>query len=389
MHDFEEKINRNMMIGWLIIVGILIVAYFGEFLKGERTGGYMFVFSLVTVLPALVCLFLYSRDKSSRHLRYHIIFGYYIMYIFVLMTGNTTMVFSYIFPLLSLIVLYHQPRLVLSMGAISFISNLFFDFQLYMSGKITIENSRDVEIQLALIILCFSFLYIASKTYNDIHEQNRIYINEIDKKNKEIKRVTIQTITTIANIMDAKDEYTKGHSQRVAEYSAAIARELGYDEHKIDNIRCIGLLHDIGKVGIPDSILDKPEKLSEEEFDIMKQHVIIGGNILQDTNMIKGLDMGAKYHHERYDGSGYIEGLKGDEIPEVARIISLSDAYDAMTSNRVYRKRLSDEKVINEIMRCRGTQFDPKIVDVFIKLLRENKIQSLSPDIFEPAEIEA
>lgn len=127
MEAQDKKINRSMMIGWLIIVCILVVAYFGEYLKGVRTVSYMSVFYLVTILPALICLFLYYHNKSSRKLRYYIIFGYSIMYAFVLITGSTTMVFTYIFPLLSLIVLYHQPKLVLSMGIVSLLANIAYD----------------------------------------------------------------------------------------------------------------------------------------------------------------------------------------------------------------------------------------------------------------------
>ncbi len=370
------------MIGWIIIVSVLLVAYLGELIKGERTPGYFFVFSLVTVVPAVVCLVLYFKDKENPLLRFFIIFGYNIMYIFVLLTGNTTMVFTYVLPMLTLIVLYHQPKLVLIMGGISLAANLLYAGTRIASGEIGLSNSRDIEIQIALIVLCFGFLYVASKMYDDIERQNQIYIKKIDEKNNEIQRVTLQTITTIANIIDAKDEYTKGHSQRVAEYSAAIAKAMGYGEEEVRNVRFIGLLHDIGKIGIPDAILNKPGRLNEEEFHIMKQHVTIGGNILKGNNMIKDLEMGARFHHERYDGKGYAEGLKGEQIPEIARIIGLADAYDAMTSNRIYRRRLPNEEVIEEMRECGGTQFDPKITEVFITLLKENKIEQLSPDTF-------
>ena len=380
MEQNEHKINRNLIIGWMLIVGVLLVAYFGEFLKGERTGAYMAVFSLVTAVPAIVCALLYHKDKSNPRLRYFIIGGYYIMYIFVLLTGNTILVFTYIFPLLTLVVLYHQSNLVLMMGILSFFANLLYDVKLYFSNEITLQNSRDIEIQLALIILCFAFLYVASKMYQDISERNSAYVKELDDKQQQIQRVTLQTITTIANIIDAKDEYTKGHSQRVAEYSSAIARELGYDEEAVRNVQYIGLLHDIGKIGIPDAILNKPGKLTDAEFKLMKQHVEIGANILKDNNMIKDLEKGARYHHERYDGKGYQNGLKAEEIPEIARIICIADAYDAMTSNRVYRKRLSDKDVIAELKRCSGSQFDPRIVEAFVNLLENKQIAQLSPD---------
>lgn len=380
MDQNEHKINRNLIIGWMLIVIVLLAAYFGEFLKGERSGIYMTVFSFVTAIPAIICALLYGKDKSNPKLRYYIICGYYIMYIFVLMTGNTILVFTYILPLLTLIVLYHQSNLVLLMGVISLLSNLAYDIKLYLAGTITLENSRDIEIQIALIILCFGFLYAASRMYQDTFEKNKAYLKELDEKQQQIQRVTLQTITTIANIIDAKDEYTKGHSQRVAEYSSAIARELGYDEDAVRNVKYIGLLHDIGKIGIPDAILNKPGKLTDAEFQLMKQHVEIGAGILKDNNMIKDLENGVRFHHERFDGRGYLDGLKGEDIPEIARIIGIADAYDAMTSNRVYRKRLSDEDVIAELENCSGTQFDPHIANTFVRLIKNRQITHLSPD---------
>lgn len=375
METHDQKINRSMMIGWIIITLVLVFAYFGEYLKGVRTGTYMFVFYLVTVVPALICLGLYLRDKSSRYLRYYIIIGYNIMYVFVLLTGSTTMVFTYIFPLLTLIVLYHQPKLVLLMGIVSLLANIAYDVRLYFEGKITLNNSRDIEIQLALIVMCFGFLYVASRMYDNIQRKNTEYLQEIEEKNKEIQRVTLEAISTIANIIDAKDEYTKGHSQRVADYASELAKRLGYSEEALENVRYIALLHDIGKIGIPDSVLKKTARLSDQEFEVMKEHVDIGNRILHDNTVIKDLFKGAKYHHERYDGNGYTEGLKGEDIPEVARIICIADAYDAMTSSRVYRPRMTEEQAIQQLLENSGSQFDPDMIKVFIQILAEKKAQ--------------
>ena len=382
MESNERKINKNLMTGWVIIVVVLLVAYFGEYLKGERSGIYMLVFSIVTALPPIVCILMYRKNKRDDKLRYYILGGYFIMYAFVLLTGSTTMVFTYILPMLSLIVLYHHASLVLVMGVLSLIANLIFIARMFLNHQITLSNSKDIEIQLALLILCFGFLYIASRMYDDTVRKNAAYLDELDTNQKQLERVTLQTITTIANIIDAKDEYTKGHSQRVAEYASSIARELGYDAEYVQNVNYIGLLHDIGKIGIPDAILNKPGRLADNEFSLMKEHVVIGANILKDNGMIDNLLDGVKYHHERYDGKGYPEGLSGESIPQIARIIGIADAYDAMTSNRVYRKRLSDEDVIKEIERCAGTQFDPRIAHVFISMIQENKISQLSPDTF-------
>lgn len=195
---------------------------------------------------------------------------------------------------------------------------------------------------------------------------------KIDIKTKEKKEVLQQAITAIANAIDAKDAYTKGHSERVAQYSAMIAKELGLDDERAQQIHNIALLHDIGKIGIPDSILNKPGRLSDREFSIIKQHTITGGEILKDIDSMRSAFTAARFHHERYDGKGYPNGLKGEEIPIIARIISVADAYDAMTSNRVYRKKLSNDIVMAELKKGMGTQFDPEIAQVFTNILVKN-----------------
>ena len=244
-------------------------------------------------------------------------------------------------------------------------------------------SSKDMEIQFALLALCFSGGYVSAKLYGSITKSNNEYIAKLDDKTKELKRMTVQTITTIANTIDAKDEYTKGHSYRVAQYSQMLARELGMSDEDVENVHAVALLHDIGKIGVPDSILNKPGRLTDEEYAIMKKHPSIGAEILKDINILDGLDIGAKYHHERFDGRGYPDGLKGNDIPYIAKIIGIADAYDAMSSNRVYRKRFSDEKILEEIEKCKGTQFDPDVADAFIRLLKEKRLNNLSPDVVE------
>ena len=232
-----------------------------------------------------------------------------------------------------------------------------------------------MEIQLAIIILCFAAAYIVSKFYKrntDLNLQNtQTIINQIEQINK----MSLQTVTTIANIIDARDNYTKGHSTRVADYTALLAYKLGMNKNEIEDIHSIALLHDIGKLGIPDSILNKPGKLTNEEYQVMKNHTVIGGNILKDMSMLKDIDLGAKYHHERYDGKGYPDGLKGEQIPYIARIISVADAFDAMTSDRVYRKHLDSIIVVNELEKGKGTQFDPVIADAMLSLIKSEKIK--------------
>lgn len=178
----------------------------------------------------------------------------------------------------------------------------------------------------------------------------------------------------LSTTIEAKDEYTKGHSHRVAEYSVLIARELGWNEKELSNLKNAAHLHDIGKIAIPDTILNKPSKLSEEEFSIIKEHTIIGANILKNISLIDHVQEIVRNHHERYDGNGYPDGLKGKEIPLHARIVAVADSYDAMSSQRIYRNQLPPEKIIQELENNKGTQFDPEITDIFLKLLREDRI---------------
>ena len=185
---------------------------------------------------------------------------------------------------------------------------------------------------------------------------------------ERVQKMTLHTIQTLANAIDAKDPYTKGHSTRVSEYAVMIAEELGWEKTRIDDLRYSALLHDIGKIGVPDSLLNKPSRLTDVEFDIIKSHTTTGGEILGETTVIKPARDVALSHHERYDGKGYPRGLKGKEITEEARIVGIADAFDAMNSNRIYRKACSREYILNQLEEGRGKQFDPQYADVLIDL---------------------
>jgi energy-coupling factor transport system substrate-specific component len=209
----------------------------------------------------------------------------------------------------------------------------------------------------------------------------RLYINRIvERQHQELimtrKQLEMgrETIQAIAATVDAKDENTCQHSFRVAEYSALIAGRSGWSKEECENLRQIALLHDIGKIGIPDSVLNKPDKLTDEEYSVMKSHVLIGSQILKDFTLVDHVIEGALYHHERYDGKGYIHGLKGEEIPVNARIIGIADAFDAMTSNRVYRQHMDMDYVINELKNGSGTQFDPDFTSILLELIADGTI---------------
>ena len=200
------------------------------------------------------------------------------------------------------------------------------------------------------------------------------------KRQLEYKNITLESIEAIARTIDAKDEYTNGHSIRVGFYSKVIAENLGLHSDEVDNIYYIALLHDIGKIAIPDSILNKPGRLTEQEFSVMKKHTTRGADILQGISTIPQIVEGARSHHERYDGSGYPEGKKGEDIPYVARIICCADCLDAMASKRVYKESFSLDVIVKEFERCSGSQFDPKIAKVVIELLTSGKLQPISAD---------
>jgi putative two-component system response regulator len=171
--------------------------------------------------------------------------------------------------------------------------------------------------------------------------------------------------------LEAKDSYTKNHSLNVAKYAKAIAEKLELPAKEIEHIYTLGLLHDIGKIGVPEAILNKPDRLTDEEFEKIKNHVLVGCEILKNFSSMPELYICALYHHERYDGKGYFNGLDSENIPLTARIITVADSVDAMYSNRIYRSSRSREYVIEQLEKNKGTQFDPKLSDIMIELISE------------------
>lgn len=385
-----KELNRSMIFGWLLIVSILFVTYTIEVFTGYFDVPYLVVFLAVTVIPAVAALLLYLRKPDMKQLCYFVVCGYSVMYTFVMITGQTPMVWTYILPMLSLLVLYHKPKLILVTGGATLIVNLISIIYRWLhDGANNFETTEEIEIQLVMVSLSFIGSYIAARIYDGITKQNEEYLDKLNQQNEQIQNMTTQTITTIVNALDAKDSYSEGHSRRVAVYSAQIAEKLGFSKDDVRNIHIIALLHDIGKIGVPDSVLNKPGRLTDEEYNQMKQHAVVGSEILKDIDLITGIDIGTKYHHERYDGRGYPEGLKGEDIPYIARIIAVADAYDAMTSNRVYRKHLSYDQVMSELVKGEGTQFDPAIAKAMEDLLKEGKLANISPDMEIVTEDEA
>ena len=239
-------------------------------------------------------------------------------------------------------------------------------------------------IGIGMIILLIVNLIKTIRNIQEI-EDNRQKV-EIDKRRKQMEAMSLQLMQTLSMTVEAKDEYTRGHSHRVAEYAVLIARELGWSTKEIRNLRNAAHLYDIGMISVPDNILNKPTRLTEEEFEVIKEHTVIGAEILKNIALIDHVKEAARSHHERYDGTGYPDGLKGEEIPLYARIIAVADSYDAMQSRRIYRNPLGNEIIYNEISKNRGTQFDPEIADAFLKLLEEDRL--VLKDEYGPADEE-
>lgn len=195
-----------------------------------------------------------------------------------------------------------------------------------------------------------------------------------EERRKKMEEMSFQTVQALAGAIDAKDRYTKGHSSRVAEYAVMLAKRAGWSEKELDDLRYAGLLHDVGKIGVPDVVLNKPGKLTDIEFNVIKSHTTIGADILKNiTNVVYALDA-ARHHHERYDGKGYPDHLYGADIPLMARVICIADSYDAMNSKRIYRNALPKEVIRKELVKGRGTQFDPDYLDIFLAMFDEGAL---------------
>lgn len=202
---------------------------------------------------------------------------------------------------------------------------------------------------------------------------------ELQSTYEKLESAYMETIEILRFTVEAKDAYTRGHSDRVSEYSVLIGKTLGLSDNDLKILKIGGLFHDIGKIGIPDSILLKPSKLSDDEYSQIKNHPAIGAHILGSADIFKDIIPIVKHHHEKYDGTGYPGMLKGEEIPYLARIAAVADTFDAMTSRRSYRGPIDIEHVKDEIKRCEGTQFDPQVAEAFLEILNNNyeKIQEI------------
>ena len=283
----------------------------------------------------------------------------------------------------------HQPDLILldvkmpEMDGFETMSRLKGSTMIYRNIPViflTAEDSRESEI-LGLKLGAVDFIRkpfipeVLSMRVSKAIELTRLQYHltqEVTRKASENSMLFLHVVKALAEAIDAKDKYTHGHSSRVAKYTSEIARRFGYSNEAVSNVYMMALVHDVGKIGVPDAVINKPGKLTKEEFDQIREHPVLGARILEVIREMPSLAIGARCHHERFDGTGYPDGLSGGDIPEEARIIAVADAYDAMTSRRSYREALPQAAVRSEIEKGSGTQFDPRFAAIMLGIIDED-----------------
>lgn len=261
--------------------------------------------------------------------------------------------------LLTAAIPFLQSRALFGFEASAFIYSVLITFALF-----TIETPDD-----QLLLTTINELELLEKRLRKTVDEKT---QSVQEQGKKLERLTQEMMYALAEMIDAKDRYTSGHSARVARYSKMLAQKKGMSESECRKIFMMGILHDIGKVGIPNSIINKPDKLTDNEFSIIKRHPAIGSDILDKVTMFPELRTGARWHHERVDGRGYPDGLTGDKIPLEAKIIAVADAYDAMTSNRSYRPLMEQAKVREQIVSGISRQFDNEIAALMVSIIDED-----------------
>lgn len=250
----------------------------------------------------------------------------------------------------------------------------------YAGADISMEEVRDYVRRYVLMIVLITVLFLSACVVIglrlSISSHKAGELERLREQQQRDKKLLREIIESFAKVIDMKDSYTQGHSSRVAKYTGMLAEELGYDEDTVERYYNIALMHDIGKIGIPDQVLNKPGKLTEEEYGIIRSHTERGYEVLKSISLMPDIVVGAEFHHERPDGNGYPNGLKGEEIPRVAQIIAVADTFDAMYSDRPYRKRMNFEKAVSIIKDASGTQLTSDVVDAFLRLVEKGEFRA-------------
>lgn len=283
-------------------------------------------------------------------------------------------------------ILYEDGQLTGFTTFISTLGNLLAILARATDAEYNKDIGPEAIIALALPISVMVFSKLITRTLHERRSAVKEAVIRAEKSNANAEKMALsfKMLETLAGTIDAKDKYTNGHSMRVAIYATKLAEELGWDQEHIEKLRYEALLHDIGKIGVPDAILNKPSKLTDAEFDLIKSHTMVGAEILKNMVAVPNAAEVARYHHERFDGRGYPSNVSGSAIPINARIICIADSFDAMSSDRIYRKALKREVIKDELIKGRGSQFDPELLDVFYKLYEEHKLDNVIAMVFEP-----
>lgn len=373
-HDMWQQLLNIAVI--IAIVGALASAIISIALESSPIAIAAF---LLTCVFAIFCLIISLRSKDIIYaaILFSITANFILFPIMFFTSGGyhggmplwllLSLVISWVVIRKKILYVIYGLGLVFQCGCILF-SERHPEYVIFFESEHAV--AIDVVQSLVLVSLIFGIII---KYHSKAYEKKK---DELDKANFQLEqanqRITLQSMYTLAKTIDAKDKYTNGHSMRVAEYSKMIAERMEFSEEDIDDITNMAMLHDIGKIGVPDTIINKNTSLTDDEYYIIKKHPAIGYDILSEMPEMKNVSIGAKWHHERYDGTGYPDGLKGKEIPIEARIIGVADAYDAMTSNRSYRDYMPQAIVKMELENGKGTQFDPEIADIMIDIIKED-----------------
>ncbi len=322
-----------------------------------RIAGYFCITGIFALIFSQFTGFYYTFDDANRYQRS---FGFMYSYIFP---------FGAMFLQFSVIIQYFKKisrSIAISILLFITLPFVFSIVQVFTYG-ISLMNMTMV----GAAIMFYVFVILDMNRQFELATQREIELLKEDQQKMNI--IFTQTAEALSSAIDAKDKYTHGHSKRVAKYSKQIAQLAGKSESECQEIYFAALLHDVGKIGVADAIINKTDVLTNDEFTEIKKHPVIGKDILSHINKSPYIGVGAKYHHERFDGNGYPEGLSGKNIPEIARIIAIADSYDAMTSNRSYRKALPQEKVRREILKGIGRQFDPEFATIMLNMIDSDK----------------
>ena len=343
-----EKLFRYLLLTTIFNFGMVIFSKIAESkVEDEKVKRY-----LLMLFTTLIC-----ADVAFSHYQFTVTFAIFVIPIVIS-------------------ILYEDSRLAIFTLAISLLGELVAVLARASDQEYNRDIGPEAAIAFGLLISVYMFARMINSTLNKRREAVKEAVIAAEKANASAEKMmlSMKMLETLAGTLDAKDKYTNGHSMRVAFYATRLAEKLGWDRERISILRYESLLHDIGKIGVPDAILNKPSRLSEMEFGLIKSHTIVGSDILKNMIAVPGASAVARYHHERYDGTGYPNGLSGTDIPLNARMVGIADAYDAMSSDRIYRKALSPDVIRKELIDGRGTQFDPDLLDKFLELLDADEL---------------